>query len=301
MQARDYGRLFLLAAIWGGSFIFMRVLAPVLGPLATAGLRVLIGGLLLLAWFRITAFDPKWGRHWRHYVVIGLGNSALPFSLYAFAALHVPAGYSAILNSTAPLFAAIFAALWLNEPLTPRKTTGLSLGCAGVSVIAWRGAGDFTPVIAWSAAACLGAAACYGLSGIYVKKFARGVPSAGIAGCSQLAAGIALLPGMAFIPGPIAFTPIFTFSLLGLGLACSGLAYLLYYRLMSDVGPTRALTVTFLVPVFGVFWGAMFLHESITAVTVAGGAIILAGTYLTVSASRASSSATRKLEAQSSS
>ena len=188
--------------------------------------------------------------------MIGLGNSALPFSLYAFAALHVPAGYSAILNSTAPLFAALFADLWLDEPLTSRKIAGLALGCAGVSAIAWRGAGVITPAIAWSAAACLGAAACYGLSGIYVKRFARGVPSAGIAGCSQLAAGVALLPG---------------------------LAYLLDYRLMSDVGPTRALTVTFLVPVFGVLWGALFLHESITGVMVAGGAVTLTGIYQTVS------------------
>ena len=286
MHARDYGRLFILAAIWGGSFIFMRVVAPVLGPLATADLRVLLGGLMLLAWFRISGFDPQWRDHWRHYAIIGAANSAVPFSLYAFAALHVPAGYSAILNSTAPLFGAVFAALWLEEPLTARKVAGLALGCAGVAAVAWRGAGEFTPIVAWSVAACLGAATCYGLSGIYIRTFARGIPSASIAGCSQVCAGLLLLPGLVFVPGPVAFTPVFVSSLLGLGLACSGLAYLIYYRLMSDVGPTRALTVTFLVPIFGVLWGALFLAERITLATLVGGALILAGTFLTVTPSR---------------
>src|SRR5688572_24557226 len=104
MRGADYVRLFVLAAIWGGSFIFIRILAPALGPVATAASRVLAGGLMLLAWYRIRRFDPDWRAHGKHYAVIGIVNSAIPFSLYGFAALHVPAGYSAILNSTAPLF-----------------------------------------------------------------------------------------------------------------------------------------------------------------------------------------------------
>ncbi len=292
MRGADYLRLFTLAAIWGGSFIFMRVLAPVLGPVATAGLRVLIGGLMLLAWFRLRHFDPGWPEHWRHYAIIGVVNSAIPFSLYAFAALHVPAGYSAILNSSAPLFGAVFAALWLAEPLTVRKIAGLAFGCAGVALVAWRGAGVFSVVVGWSVAACLTAAMCYGLAGIYVRKYARHVPSAGVAGCSQLCAGLLLLPGLALVPGPIQFTATFALCLLGLGVACSGIAYVLYYRLMADIGPTRTLTVTFLVPIFGVLWGALFLSERITSAVLAGGALILAGTFLTVM--RSSSDAARR-------
>ena len=286
MRAADYARLFTLAAIWGGSFIFMRVLAPVLGPVSTAGLRVLIGGGVLLGWFRLRRFNPHWREHWRHYAIIGAVNSAVPFSLYAFAALHVPAGYSAILNSSAPLFGAVFAAWWLEEPLHATKVAGLALGCAGVALVAWRGAGEFTPAVGWSVAACLTAAACYGLAGIYIRKFARQAPAAGIAGCSQVCAALLLLPGLALVPGPVLVTPAFVVSLLGLGVACSGIAYLLYYRLMADLGPTRTLTVTFLLPVFGVIWGVLFLGEQITATTLAGGALILAGTYLTVTPSR---------------
>ena len=285
MRPRHYGLLVLLGAIWGGSFLFMRVLAPTLGAFATADSRVLIGGLMLLAWFRLTGFDPKWSEHWRHYAIIGMGYSAVPFSLFAFAAQLVPAGYSAILNATTPLFGALFASLWLDEPLTARKVLGLALGCAGVAAIAWRGAGDFTPMVGWSVAACLGATTCYGLTGVYVKKFTRGVPSAGIAGCSQLLAGLALLPGLALVPGPVVFTPVFVGSLLGLGLACSGLAFLIFYRLMSEIGPTRTLTVTFLSPIFGVLWGGLFLGERITTATALGGAVVLVGTYLTVTQS----------------
>ncbi len=293
MRSADAIRLVVLATIWGGSFIFMRVLAPALGPVPTAALRVILGGLLLLAWFRVRRFDPKWRAHGRHYLVIGAVNSAIPFSLFAFAALHVPAGYSAILNSTSPLFGAIFAALWLGEPLTSRKVAGLTLGILGVGLVAWRGAGAITPLIAWSMAACLCAAMCYGLSGIYVRKFARGVPSLGVAGCSQLCAGALLAPGLAFVPETFVATRAVVISLLGLGLLCSGVAYVIYYRLMSDIGPTRTLTVTFLVPIFGVLWGAVFLGERITPTMLAGGAIILAGTLLTVAPSPLRASAPR--------
>jgi drug/metabolite transporter (DMT)-like permease len=285
MRGADYVRLFALAAIWGGSFIFMRVLAPALGPVATAAVRVLTGGLMLLGWFQIRRFNPEWRQHGRHYAAIGIVNSAVPFSLYAFAALHVPAGYSAILNSTAPLFGAIFAALWLGEALTTRKILGLALGVSGVTLVAWRGAGAVTPKVAWSILACLTAAMCYGLSGVYIRKFARGVPSLGIAGCSQLCAGVLLSPSLAWIPTGFVPTQTIVLSIVGLGLLCSGVAYVIYYRLMTDVGPTRTLTVTFLVPIFGVLWGALFLGERITGLTLIGGALILAGTLLTVAPS----------------
>jgi drug/metabolite transporter (DMT)-like permease len=288
MRGADYVRLFVLAAIWGGSFIFMRVLAPVLGPIPTAALRVLLGGGMLLLWFRVRRFDPQWRVHRRHYMIIGAVNSSIPFSLFAFAALHVPAGYSAILNSTAPMFGALFAALWLAEPLTTRKLAGLALGFCGVIVVAWRGAGALTPMVLLSALACLTAALCYGLSGVYVRKFARGVPALGIAGCSQICAGLLLLPGLLFVPAGLEFSRPVIVSLLGLGLLCSGVAYVFYYRLMTDIGPTRTLTVTFLVPIFGVRWGAIFLGEQITLITLTGGILIIAGTFLTVASVRLS-------------
>src|SRR4051812_46511100 len=111
MKTSDLTRLLLLAALWGGSFIFMRVLAPVLGPLVTADSRLIVAGLALLAYFRTIGFDPDWRRFWKHYLVIGIVNSALPFTCYSYAAQYIPASYSVILNSSAPLFGAIFSAL----------------------------------------------------------------------------------------------------------------------------------------------------------------------------------------------
>jgi drug/metabolite transporter (DMT)-like permease len=280
VRAADVARLVALAAIWGASFIFLRVLAPVLGPVLTAELRVLIAGAALVAWARLTGFDAQLAHYWRAYVVIGVVNSSLPFVLYAFAALYIPASYSVILNSVAPLFAAALAALFLADPLTLRKLAGLAAGALGVALVS--GAGPVTPGEGFVAAvaACLGAALCYAASGIYVKRRAAGAPPMGIAAWSQIAAAIALLPFVPFAPLRGTIDAVIVANVLALALLCSAVAYLLYFRLIADVGPTRALMVTYLMPVFGMLWGALFLGESITAAMLAGCALIVGGVAL---------------------
>ena len=136
MRAADTGRLVALAAIWGASFIFMRVAAPVLGAAWTAELRVLLGGLSLLAWFRLAGFDPGLRSHWRSYLVVGAIGIAAPFALYSFAAMHAPASLLAIVNATAPIFGLAWGALFRDERFTGRKAAGLALGVAGVALIA---------------------------------------------------------------------------------------------------------------------------------------------------------------------
>src|SRR3970040_2407615 len=128
MRAADYGRLVALAAIWGAAFIFMRVAAPVLGPVWTPELRVLLGGLALLAWFRVTGFDPGLRTHWRSYLVVGAIGIAAPFALYSFAAIHAPASLLAIVNATAPIFGLAWGALFGIERVTVRTAAGLALG-----------------------------------------------------------------------------------------------------------------------------------------------------------------------------
>ena len=281
MRLGDVIRLVILAAIWGGSFIFMRIIAPVLGPVLTADARVLIAGAVLLAWFRLTRYAVDWAAHWRHYVIIGAVNSAVPFCLYSFAARHIPAAYSAILNSTAPLFGAVFSALWLGDRLTLRKLAGLLLGAAGVALVAGASATDrLDEWFGWAVAACLAAAICYALAGVYMKRHGSGLKPPAVAGASQWAAGLLLLPILPLAPpsGPV--TPFIAANVLGLALLCSAVAYLLYFRLIADVGPTRALTVTFLMPMFGMAWGALFLGESLTWGMAAGCALIVAGTAL---------------------
>ena len=280
MKTNDLLRLLLLAAIWSGSFIFMKVLAPVLGPVATASLRLLIAGVVLSIYFRVIKFDVNWKEHWKHYVLIGVVNSSVPFLFYAFAALHIPASLSVILNSSTPLFAAIFAAIWLNDKLTPIKILGLILGITGVGFVAIKEAITISEFGMIAAIACLTAAMCYGIAGTYIKKYASFLKPLAVAGASQLAAGVALLPFIALSPikGEINLTIVL--NMLALSLLCSGLAYILYFRLIANVGPAKAATVPMIMPAFGLVWGVIFLNEKITAQMILGCVLIVAGLIL---------------------
>ena len=282
MKPSDIFRLIVLAAIWGGSFIFMRVLAPVLGPVITADLRVLIAGLALILYFRVIGFDLEWKTNWKHYLIIGVINSGIPFLLYAFAALHIPASYSVILNSTSPMFGVIFSAIWLSEKLTLKKVFGIILGVIGVSFVAKVGTVATDVFFFLSIAACLTAAICYALAGVYIKRFVKTAKPMGIAGACQLLAGLVLLPFVFFSPLRGEITTSVIFNVLGLALVCSAIAYLIYYKLMADVGPTKALTVTFLMPAFGMLWGYIFLSETITIPMILGCGLIILGTSLVV-------------------
>jgi drug/metabolite transporter (DMT)-like permease len=286
MKTADIVRLLALAAIWGGSFIFMRVLAPILGPVVTADLRVLIAGIALIIYFRLIKFDPEWRRFWVQYLLIGGINSALPFFLFSFAALHIPASLSVILNSTSPLFAAIFSAIWLGERLTPSKILGLVVGAAGVAFVVKIGVVPTDSMFVWAVAACTLAAVCYGVAATYIKKFAKGAKPMGIAGASQVMAGLLLIPAVPFAPIKGEVTLSVVGGVVVFALLCSAIAYLLYYRLIHDLGPTKALTVTFLMPVFGMIWGAMLLRETISLGMIAGTALIFVGTSLVLGIAR---------------
>jgi drug/metabolite transporter (DMT)-like permease len=280
VNAADYARLAALAAIWGASFLFMRVAAPVLGPAVTADARVLLAGIALALWFRATGFDPQWRRHWRGYAAVGVVNSGVPFFCYAFAAMHIPASLSAILNSTAPMFGAAAGALWLGERITARKALGLAAGIAGVALVSQPGGLAAGGLFGWAVAACLVACLCYGLAGVLIRRLAPEAPPRGMAAGSQLAAGIFLLPVVPLWPPLAAPGALVLANVLALALLSSAVAYVIYFRLIASVGATRALTVTFLIPLFGVFWGWLFLGETLPASALAGGALILAGTAL---------------------
>jgi drug/metabolite transporter (DMT)-like permease len=280
VQSIDIVRLLVLAAIWGGSFPFTRVLAPVLGPMATATLRMLIAGVALALYARIVRFDLEWARFWKKYMIIGVVNSGVPFVLYSFAALHIPASYSVIFNATSPLFGAIFSAVWLGEAFTFVKAVGLLLGLTGVALVSKASPIDMSPAFWHAVAACLAAAACYALAVIYLKKQVHLIKPMAVAAGGQLLIGVVMLPLVFFAPPPGPFTPSIALNLLGLALLSSGFAYILYYRLIVNVGPTRALMVTYLMPAFGMLWGALFLDEAITWTMIAGCSLIVLGTTL---------------------
>jgi drug/metabolite transporter (DMT)-like permease len=282
MRPQDAARLIVLSALWGGSFIFIRIAAPVLGPVVLVWTRVLLAGLTLLAVALIMHRPLAIRRFWRQYLVLGAINSALPFLLIAAAELHLSASLAAVLNATSPLFGAVIAFFWIRDPLTPRKLAGLFLGITGVAILAGWSPITLDAVVALSIVASLLGAASYGLASVYTKARVRNAPALGMAVGSQLAASLLLTPFVPFT-WPAA-TPSSTVLLctLALALGSTALAYVLFFRLVVDVGPTKALTVTFLVPIFGVLWGSLFLGETITASTLAGCAVILAGTALVV-------------------
>ncbi|HWA38916.1 MAG TPA: DMT family transporter [Burkholderiales bacterium] len=276
MRSADLVRLVVLGAIWGGSFIFIRVTAPALGPFWMAEGRVLLGGLALLAWFAVTRFDPQWRAHWRFYALIGTVNSAIPFTLYGYAGLHLAASTMAFLNATSPMFGLLLGAAAGAERITGRKVLGLAIGAAGVAFVARPDSGGAVPAIA----ACLAASFAYGLTGLVIRRWGAGVPAKGIAAGAQLAAAAVLLPFLPFTVPAQMPDAIVLANLAGLGVLASGVALLMYFRLMVEVGATRALTVTFLVPLFAFLWGAVFLGEALTPGIAIGGVLILAGTLL---------------------
>jgi drug/metabolite transporter (DMT)-like permease len=276
MRAADFGRLVALAAIWGASFLFTRIVAPVLGPVLTADLRMLVAGLALVAYFRFAGFDPQWRRWGRKYALVGLLNSGLPFLLFAYAALHLSAGLMAVLNATAPMWGALLTVLLLGERLSGRRAAGLALGVAGVAVLSRADAGTTQSFLA--IAACLAASFLYGLAGVYMKRWAGDVPARGMAVGTQVAAGLLMLPLIPFSTPSAALTVPVAAMVLALGLLCGAVAYLLYFRLIVDIGPAGALTVTYLIPLFGILWGTLFLGEALSMTMLAGGVLVVLGT-----------------------
>ena len=288
MKPRDLLDLVLLAAIWGSSFLFMRLLVPSFGPVALAFVRVAGASLFLLPILLLRGEWPVLRRHWRAMIILGLTNSALPFLLFGYAVTTLPAGLTAIFNAATPLFTALIAWAWLGDPLTRWRSLGLALGFAGVAGLAGYKSlvsGNlqslqFDGDSALAIAACMAGALMYGHAASYTKRYLPGLPAMVMAAGSQMAATAALaLPAALTWPAAM---PVATDWLMAAALAvlASGVAYILYFRLITRVGPTQASSVTFLVPVFAILWGATLLGEQVTVPMLVGGAVILAGTAL---------------------
>jgi drug/metabolite transporter (DMT)-like permease len=280
MTARQTTMLLVLAALWGASFLFMRVAVPSLGPVVLADARVAIAGVALLAYATLIGARPSVRARWRDYLLLGAVNAALPFTLLSAAEREIEASLAAVLNAMAPLCGAIVGAVWLGQRVTGAAKAGLVLGVAGVALVV--GLSPFTLDLPFVAAvvACLAAAFAYGVGANLVKVRFTGEPPLALAIGQQLAAALVLLP---LIPAvPVRATPdaVDIACLLALALASTGIAYLLYFRLLTELGPTGGMTVIYVVPVFGVLWGALFLDEAIHVSTIAGGAVILLSVWL---------------------
>jgi drug/metabolite transporter (DMT)-like permease len=277
------GEFVLLAALWGASFLFMRLGATELGALPTAGLRVGLATLFLWPLLLRQGLWPALRRHWQPIFVAGVVNSAIPFALYSWAVLHIDTGLSAILNASVPLFGALIAALWLGDRINRLRWYGLALGFAGVALLTLgskgtQGVQDAQAL--WAAGACLLASFCYGVAASFTRKHLAGVPPLAIATGSQMGASLALaLPTLWLWPAQAPSLRAVG-AVAAMAVLCTGIAYILYFRLIANAGPSRALAVTFITPVFALIYGAILLGERITPWMVGCGLVIVCGTLL---------------------
>ena len=285
MRPKDLAALLLLAVLWGGSFLFIRVAVPALGPFALMEGRTALAAAVLLLCAVVVGRLPKLRAYWKEFIILGAVNSAVPFTLIAFAQLELTASLAAILNSTTVLFTALVAAFWTGEPLTRPKLAGVLLGVVGVAVLVGWDPVALSPAVLLSIAAMLTASLFYALGTTYAKKTFAGRPPLEMAIGQQGGAALVLLvPALATLP-PVplpggAPSWIVALCLLGLAVLSTAVAYLLYFRLLTNIGATSTVTVTFLVPVFGLLFGVGLLGEPIHAGTLAGLAIILASVAL---------------------
>lgn len=274
----------LLGAIWGASFLFMRIGTVEFGPVPTAAVRVGIATAFLLPLLLMRGLGPQLRRHWKPVFAIGLINSAIPFALFSFALLSISTGLSAVLNATVPLFGALIAWIWLKDRPTGMRVLGLAIGFFGVALLAWDKA-SFKPDASgyapgWAVLACLAACVCYGIAASATKRYLAGLPALVTATGSQMGASLGLaVPALWLwptrMPGLHAWL-----ALAALGVICTAIAYVLYFRLIESAGPASALAVTFVIPVFAVFYGVMFLDEAITGWMLLCGGVIVLGTAL---------------------
>ena len=270
----------MLGALWGGSFLFIRVAVPALGPFLLVELRVGLAAAALFLYALAVGSMPRIRGRWRSFLVLGFLNAAVPFSLISAAEIHLTASLAAILNSTTVMFTAIVAAVWMGDPLTARKAIGIVLGVVGVGILVGWDPLPLNGIVLFAVAAMLLASLSYALGATYAKRSFSGIPPLGMA-IGQLGGAVALLLPLAVVSLPErAPSTVITLSMLGLALLSTAVAYLIYFRLIENAGPTSTLTVTLLVPVFGLLFGVLLLDEPFGFGTLAGLGIILTSVVL---------------------
>jgi len=280
LRPADVARLVALGAMWGASYLFMRVAVPHLGAPLMIELRVLIAGLLLAAFLYGSGRTAGWRQHGRSWLVVGAIGTAVPFVLIAEALRSIDASTAAILNALVPLFATIIAALWIREPITPPKAAGIALSLVGTAVLVGWTPAPMSGKQLLAAGMSIAATLLYGYNIVFSKVRLREATPMATSAATLLFAALVLAP---FTPldRDLAAVPANAWlALLGLALVSTTVAFIFYYRLIADIGPVKASTVTLLVPVFGMFWGVVFLGEPVTPGRLAGCAIILFGCAL---------------------
>ena len=282
MQAKSYLELIILGALWGASFLFMRTGSPEFGAFSLILIRASVAAIfLVLLMLFIRRHEMQQIRtHWKHLVILGLTNTAIPFTLFAWATLSLEAGLTATLNSTAPMFGALVALVWLKDKIAAGTALGLIVGFGGVFILMSEKISEDVLLLLPILGALL-ASTCYGFAACYSKLYAAGMKPLAVATGSQVSASIMLIiPGVMTWPETMPSVSAWR-DVITLGIACTGVAYILYFRILAREGVSKALSVTYLVPLFAFIWGWWFINEQVTQTIMLGAATILLGVALT--------------------
>jgi drug/metabolite transporter (DMT)-like permease len=272
----DAGRWLLLATLWSLQWIFTRMAVPELGTAVVAEGRAIFAAAFLLPWmFFVLHQEVGLRLHWRDYLSIAIVNNVLPFMCFAYAATGIPASYLAVMNGMVPLWSAIISAPVLKEPLGVRHIAGFVLGVAGVALIVNLGPIELDAHTITAAIAGMAGAALWGWAGVMIRQRTGRIPALSIAAGSIIFCALILSPAVTQVPPSSTWTPAAVGALIALGTLCSGLAYLPFFTLVRDIGPTRTLTVGLAVPALGIFWGWLLLGETVTLPMLLGAGLVL--------------------------
>ena len=294
MSAIDVAAMLFLGAVWGGSYLFIRVAVPDLGPLPLAAARVAVASVILVLVPSIRRDLPLLRKRAGALLLLGATNAAIPYALIAAAEIRVTASLAAILGATIPLCTSVWAAVSLGQRITPRQAAGLALGLAGVVALVGWSPMPLTPVTILAVAAILAASVSYGYANVYIKRRLSGVPPRALALGQQLGGFAWLVVPAAVVAPTVHPTATSAAALLALATLSTAVAYLVYFRLIARVGPTRTSMVAYLIPVFAAAWGTLFLHERLTLGMLGATGCVLAGVGLANGGGKSVGAASRR-------
>ena len=287
MSSSVAARWLLLATLWSLQHLFMRVSVPVFGATLVAEVRAFAATGFLLIWlFVVMRESLRLRTNWRDHLAVSVTNNVLPFVCFAYAATALPASYLAVMSGMVPLWSAITAAPILGEPLGPRLVGGFVLGLVGVALIVNLGPVPLDASMILATTAGMVGAAMWGWAGVVIRQRSHRLPAMSLATGSIFFSAILMAPAWVTVPPVATWTPSATVAVVLLGLFCTGIAYLPFFTLVRDIGPTRTLTVGLAVPVLGMLWGWLFLDEAITLGMIGGAALVLVALVLVMSPSR---------------
>jgi drug/metabolite transporter (DMT)-like permease len=286
MKTRHVIQLLILAAIWGSSFLFLKIVTPVIGVSMTMGSRIILAAIVMISFVAFLNKLPDYKIYWKRYIVLGVFNLVLPFTLVSYSIGFLNTSISSIINASTPLFTMIISSLWLKQRLSYTKMGGLFLGISGLIVLVGWIPLHFTPGVITALFFSFLAAVSYGLGNVYTRVHLSNAEPIKTATGQLTAAGVMAIPFLGMSGSEPQLDTNIILALSMLAVVCTALAYTLYFNLISAIGSANTSVVSLLIPVFSILWGFLFLHETITATILIGLGMILGSLKIILSTPR---------------